>query len=435
MSALSLRFQGALSALSADDRRFLLSRAGTQDQQVRDATAQLIARVRGEGDVALLQMAAQFDGVEQRVLEVPRQALEDALQSLPAQLRAALEHAARNIATAHRAFLPQTVEVETEPGVFVGRRPDPLDRVGIYAPGGRAAYPSSVLMGAVPARVAGVREVVLCSPPQKTTGLPSPVVMAAAALSKVDRVFAVGGAGAIAAMAYGTPSIPSVQRIVGPGNAYVAEAKRQIAGEVAIDSPAGPSELLAIVDFSARPLAVARELLAQAEHDPDACVVALCLSDGVRSKVLAALASETPKQKRREVVEQSLRSRGAVLTVDSLDEAIDFANTFAAEHLLVAAHDPQGILAQLRGAGTVFLGESSSVAFGDYLTGSNHVLPTGGKASSFSGLATQDFMRWTSYQRVTPEAASRLASDVRILAESEGLFAHAEAGGAWGVKP
>ncbi len=433
MSSIEIRYRGALSQLSEDDRESLLDRAGPQDSNVREATAKMIERVRSEGDAALIDFAAQFDGVKLRVLEVHKDKLTEALAGLPAPLRSALEHAAKNLRTAHQAFLPKAVEVETEPGVIVGRRPDPLERVGIYAPGGRAAYPSSVLMGAVPARVAGVREVVLCSPPQKD-GLPSPVVMAAAALAQVDRVFAVGGAGAVAAMAYGTATIPQVQRIVGPGNAYVAEAKRQVAGEVAIDSPAGPSELLAIVDASAHPLTIAREMLAQAEHDPEACVVTLCLSEGIRAHVDAALIEETARQPRRTVVEQSLKSRGALLTVDSLDDAVAFANAFAAEHLLLGVHDAARVLGELRGAGTVFLNETSSVAFGDYLTGSNHVLPTGGKASAFSGLSTQDFMRWTSYQSVTPEAAARLAKDTRILAESEGLFAHAAAGGAWEQK-
>jgi histidinol dehydrogenase len=426
-----VRFRGALGALTPEQRSALLTRAGEDDAKVRAGVAEILQKVRQEEDSALFAMAQQLDGVKLAELEVPGSALRRALDEMPAPLRAALERAARNIATAHQAFLPRVVEVETEPGVLVARRPDPLDRVGIYAPGGRAAYPSSVLMGAVPARVAGVQEIVLCSPPQKN-GLPSPVVLAAAAIARVDRVFALGGAGAIAAMAFGTPSVPAVQRIVGPGNAWVAEAKRQVAGEVGIDSPAGPSELLAIVDASADPLAVARELLAQAEHDPAACVVALCLSEGILSKIEAALARETSRQPRRMVVEQALKSRGALLTVDTLADAVDFANLFAAEHLLLAIAEPRPVLDELRGAGTVFLGESSSVAFGDYLTGSNHVLPTGGKAACFSGLSTQDFIRWTSYQRVTPEAAARMAQDVRVLAESEGLFAHAEAGGAWG---
>jgi histidinol dehydrogenase len=431
MSPLAVRFVGSLSALGAQERAALLTRTVEGDARIPRATAEVIGRVRESGDAALLALTEQLDGVKLAALEVPPAALQSALEGLAAPLRQGLERAARNITCAHRAFLPKPVEVETEPGIVVGRRPDPLVRVGVYAPGGRAAYPSSVLMGAIPARVAGVEEVVLCSPPQKD-GLPSPVVLAAAALAGVQRVFAVGGAQAIAALAFGTASIPRVQRIVGPGNAYVVEAKRQVAGEVGIDSPAGPSELLTLVDDSADPAAVARELLAQAEHDPAACVVALCLSEAVRQSVQEALERQADAQPRREVIAAALASRGGLLTVESLEEAVAFANAFCAEHLLLAVRHADRVLPQLRGAGTVFLGEQSSVAFGDYLTGSNHVLPTGGKAAAFSGLSTQDFMRWTSYQRVTRDAASRLAWDVRVLAESEGLFAHAAAGSAWG---
>jgi histidinol dehydrogenase len=431
MSTLALRFVGSLTGLAPHERSALLSRTVEGDARIPQATADVIAQVRQHGDAALLSLTERFDGVQLAALEVPPEALTRALEGLSGPLRQGLDRAARNIATAHRAFLPQPVEVETEPGVVVGRRPDPLARVGVYAPGGRAAYPSSVLMGAIPASVAGVGEVILCSPPQKD-GLPSPVVLAAAALAGVHRVFAVGGAQAIAALAFGTVSIPRVQRIVGPGNAYVAEAKRQVAGKVGIDSPAGPSELLTLVDEGADAAAVARELLAQAEHDPAACVVALCLSEAIRARVQEALERQAEVQPRRDVILAAFASRGALLTVGSLEEAVVFANAFAAEHLLLALRDADRVLPQLRGAGTVFLGEQSSVAFGDYLTGSNHVLPTGGKATAFSGLSTQDFMRWTSYQRVSREAASRLAWDVRVLAESEGLFAHAAAGSAWG---
>ena len=431
MSAPAIRFRGMLGQLPRADRDALLARAVASDNRVAEATRAILAEVRRDGDAALIRFAERFDHVELTSLEVPRAQWTQALAELPAPLRKGLERAKKNIAAAHRAFRPSAVEVETELGVVVGRRPDPLARVGVYAPGGRAAYPSSVLMGAVPAKIAGVEEVILCSPPQRD-GKVMPVVLAAAALAEVDRVFAVGGAGAIAAMAYGTQSIPRVERIVGPGNAYVAEAKQQLAGEVGIDSPAGPSELLAIVDGKADAAAVARELLAQAEHDPSACVVALCIGDGMSAKVERALAAELEKQPRREVVEQSLASRGAILGVTSLHEAVTFANAFAAEHLLLALEHAPAALPLVRNAGTVFVGEQSSVAFGDYLTGSNHVLPTGGKASIFSGLSTSDFMRWTSYQRVTREAAAAMADDVKVLAESEGLFAHAAAGSAWG---
>jgi histidinol dehydrogenase len=413
-----------------------MDRAGTMDRTVQERTRALIDRVRLEGDEALRDFARTFDGVSLEALEVPRAAWDASLTALDPALRAALERSVRNISAVHAAFRPTETVCSPEPGITVGRRPDPLARVGIYAPGGRAAYPSSLLMGAIPARVAGVGDVIVCSPPGPD-GLPSPVVLAAAALAGVDRVYALGGAGAIAAMALGTASVPRVDRIMGPGNAYVAEAKRQLVGEVAIDSPAGPSELLVIADDSADPEVLARELVAQAEHDPDAAVMALLITDEDRlltalEQALSARVSATP---RREIVSASLAARGALCTVPTVDEAIAFANAWAAEHLLLVVHDQdrERMLAQLRGAGTIFVGASSSVAYGDYMTGANHVLPTGGAGRSYSGLSTLDFVRWTTWQEVTPAAAARLAVDVGTFADAEGLPAHAAAARAWGA--
>jgi histidinol dehydrogenase len=422
---------GPLAGLSPEARRRLLDRATTSGPRVRERVGQLLARVRAEGDAALRAFARDFDGVELASLEVPHRELRRALDALEPQLRRALGRAADNTARAHRAFLPAAVEVETEPGVVVGRRPDALGRVGLYAPGGRAAYPSSVLMGAVPARVAGVRERILCSPPGRD-GRPSPVVLAAAALAEVDRVFALGGAGAVGALAFGTESVPRVDRIVGPGNAYVAEAKLQVAGFVAIDAPAGPSELLALADAQASARVVARELAAQAEHDPEATVVALVEGEPLAAAVVECLCEEVAAAPRRALMEQALGARGAVLTVSSLEEAFPFAEAFAAEHLLLAVARPEEALARVRNAGTVFVGERASVAFGDYLTGANHTLPTGGLARAYSGLSTLDFIRWTTWQRVTPEAARRLSADTATFADAEGRFAHGQAARTWG---
>jgi histidinol dehydrogenase len=258
-------------------------------------------------------------------------------------------------------------------------------------------------------------------------------VLAAAALGGVSRVFALGGAGAIAAMAYGTESVPRVDRIVGPGNAYVAEAKLQVASVVAIDSPAGPSELLVLADESADPVLVARELLAQAEHDPLAAVVAVTTSARAAEAIRAALAELLPSQPRHSICAAALARQGAVLWADSLDSAIAFANAYAPEHLLLVLRELDAALARVRNAGTVFVGASASVAFGDYMTGANHVLPTGGLARSYSGLSTLDFVRWTTYQRVSPAAAARLASDVGAFADAEGLPGHAMAARAWAV--
>jgi histidinol dehydrogenase len=286
-------------------------------------------------------------------------------------------------------------------------------------------------MGVIPARVAGVREIVLCSPPRKETGRPPDVVLAAAALSGVDRVFSVGGAGAIAAMAYGTPTIPRTDLIVGPGNAYVAAAKLQVRDVVATDAPAGPSELLVIADDSADPDIVAREMLAQAEHDPDACIVCVVVGDVACDEIEKALRRRLADLPRASTITAAFAARGALVTAASIDDALGFAETFAPEHLLLAVKDADALLRRVRNAGTVFLGESSSVTFGDYMTGANHVLPTSGLARCYSGLSTLDFVRWTTYQRVSPAAAQRLARDVAAFAEGESLTAHAEAARAW----
>ncbi|MGO8968935.1 MAG: histidinol dehydrogenase [Myxococcaceae bacterium] len=426
-----VRWTGRLDGLGAGERQALLCRAQEGGgRRLRQETADILDAVRARGDEALRALALTHDGVALQSLEVPARECQAALGRLASPLRRALERAARNLTRVHAAQRPQAYLIEVEPGVQVERRPDPLERVGVYAPGGRAAYPSSVLMGAVPARVAGVAEVVLCSPPGPD-GLPAPVVLAAAALSGVDRVFALGGAGAIAALAYGTASVPRVCRIVGPGNAWVAEAKRQVQGTVAIDSPAGPSELLAVVDGGADVAAVARELLAQAEHDPEAAVVALVLKAFTANRLVEALEEGAERAVRREIVSAALRARGAVLVVDSLEASLDFVVDWAPEHLLLAVGDADSVAARVRHAGTIFIGETTSGAFADYCTGANHVLPTGGLARSYSGLSTLDYVRWTTVQRVTRAGAAALAEDVALLAGCEGLFAHAAAAQAW----
>jgi len=431
-----LRWSGRVTDLSAADRRALLERSsGSDDAGIRERVATIVQQVRASGDAALRSMALAFDGVTLDSLEVPRDAWHAALDALDPALRRGMERTVANLERVHRAFLPTAQQTESEPGIVIGRRPDPLPRVGVYAPGGRAAYPSSVLMGVVPARVAGVEEVILCSPPDRVTGRPSEVVLAAAALAGADRVFAIGGAGAVAAMAFGTASVPRVDRIVGPGNAYVAEAKLQVANTVGIDSPAGPSELLVLGDASADAALVARELLAQAEHDPLAAVVAVCTDTGLAARIVAELAAQLPDEPRADIAATALAGQGAVLVVRDLAEGIALANEYAAEHLLLLVADADAALAQLRSAGTVFVGASSSVAFGDYMTGANHVLPTGGLARSYSGLSTLDFVRWTTWQRVSPAAAARLATDVGTFADAEGLPGHARAARAWAGGP
>jgi histidinol dehydrogenase len=433
--ALALRARGSLANLDESARRDIVDRTATLDPTIRARTAAIIERVRTGGDLALRALAQELDGVTLPDIEVPRERWVQALDHLEPSLRRALERSARNIATVHAAFRPQASVTSPERGITVGRRPDALDRVGVYAPGGRAAYPSSLLMGAIPARVAGVREVIVCSPPGPD-GLPSAVVLATAELANVDRMFAVGGAGAIAAMAFGTSTIPRVDRVVGPGNAYVAEAKLQLVSHVTIDAPAGPSELLVLAAAGADPTVIAREMLAQAEHDPDAAVLALICGDDAprlaeRTEVaLSALMAGTP---RAAIVRASLAARGAIVTTSVLAEGVAFANEWAAEHLLllVADTDRDDTLASLRNAGTVFVGPASSVAFGDYMTGANHVLPTAGAGRRYSGLSTLDFVRWTTWQVVAPAAAADMAADVGRFADAEELPAHAAAARAW----
>jgi histidinol dehydrogenase len=425
------RITGNLSELSADDRAVLLERSTSSDANIRDVTRRIIDRVRRGGDAALISLAGELDGVALESIEVPRKVCDAALAGLPPELRRAMLRAAANIEAVHRAWIPSELKAVPESGIRIVRRPDPLRRVGVYAPGGRAAYPSSVLMGAIPARVAGVSEVFLCSPPD-STGLPARTVLAAAAIAGVDRVFAVGGAGAIAALAYGTATIPRVDRIVGPGNAYVADAKLQVASIVGIDSPAGPSELLVIADETAPPRSVALEILAQAEHDPMALVVVIAVGNGVVTAIAREIAELLPAQEREEIITSSLRDRGALLAADSVEEAIAFANDFSPEHLLLACANPSVVATQARNAGTIFLGVTSSVSYGDYMTGANHVLPTGGSARFYSGLSVLDFMRWTTVQSVDRNAAAGLAADVGIFAKAEGLPAHAAAAQEWG---
>jgi histidinol dehydrogenase len=442
MSALRLFARGPVAALPVAVREALVRRGAAPAADARSASggdaavaadvSRIIARVRTEGDDALRDLARAFDGVSLDALEVPREAWTAALASIEPAVRSAMERSARNLQEVHEAFAPGASEYTTRDGVVIGRRPDAVARVGVYAPGGRASYPSSLLMGAVPARVAGVGEVIVCSPPG-ADGRPAAALLAAAAIANVDRVFAIGGAGAIAAMAYGTASVPAVDRIVGPGNAYVAEAKLQVARAVGIDSPAGPSELLILADGSASPHVLARELLAQAEHDPEAAVILATESATLADAVIFALETLVDAEPRAAVIRSALRAHAAVLTTATLDEAITLSNEWAPEHLLLAVREDArvGVLARLRNAGTIFMGESSSVAFGDYMSGANHVLPTGGAARRYSGLSTLDFVRWTTWQHIDRDAAAALARDTDTFARAEGLPAHAAAARQW----
>lgn len=424
---LRLAVDARLEDLDEPRRRLLLERRPPDEEDVQDATRAMLARVRSEGDAALRDFALRFDGVELDRLEVPREQWGRALESLDPAVTTALSRAARNIDAFHRAQIPDEVVVEVETGVRLGRVFVPLDAVGVYAPGGRAAYPSSLLMGVVPARAAGVGEIVVCSPPGPD-GLPSPVVQAAAAIGGATRLFAVGGAGAIGALAFGTASVPRCAAVVGPGNRWVLEAKRQVAGQAIIDSPAGPSEVLVVAEEGCAPPSwIAAELVAQAEHDPDAAVAFVTTSPSLLEAVRRELVEQAAATPRSAVVRRALASHGALLLATDRNQMLRFTEDYAAEHLSLCTRDPRRDLAGIRTSGTVFLGAAASVAFGDYLTGANHVLPTAGTARSFSGLSVLDFLRSFTWQDLTPGAAAEMVDAVETLAQAEGLPAHAAA--------
>ena len=415
-----------LSALTAEQKARLFDRGRAMDPKVVDVVTKLIDDVKARGDAALVEQAKRFDRVEDLVIEVPREEWTQALNEMPKEVRAGLELAAKNIATFHKAQLPPVLEIETQPGIRLGRRADAIEKVAVYAPGGRAAYPSSVLMGVVPARVAGVKEVIVCSP-AGPDGRPPKTVLAACAIGGADRLFAIGGAGAIAAVAFGTETVPRVDKVVGPGNAYVTEAKRQVNGLISIDCPAGPSEVLVIADETADAAKVVYEIFAQAEHDPDAASVLISTSKQLIDDVAKLIDVEIEKQPRREIIESAMAARGALLLAGSEAEMLAFNAQYAPEHLALYVKDSVKALQSTFNAGTVFVGQNASVAFGDYLTGANHVLPTAALARSYSGLSALDFIRWTTYQILTKDAAQTIAETTGVLADAEGLPAHARA--------
>ncbi|HUG02650.1 MAG TPA: histidinol dehydrogenase [Longimicrobiales bacterium] len=421
-----LAARGPIAGLDGATLRGLVDRGRARDPAVAAVVAGILNSVRADGDAALGRLAARYDGVRLTELEVPRARRRAARDALDPEVRAALELAAERISSFHRALVPEPVVVDAGSGVRLGRRFDPLERAGAYAPGGRALYPSSVLMCALPARAAGVAEVVLCSPPG-SDGRPAPVVLGAAEIAGVDRVFALGGAGAVAALAFGTESVPRADCVVGPGNAYVAEAKRQVAGIVVTDAPAGPSEILVIADRTADPDAVAAELIAQAEHDPDSAAVLVALDGALAEAVASALERRYADHPRREVLAAALAGGGALLVAESLSEALAFSATYAPEHLSLMVADAGAVLCRVRNAGTVFVGPVSSAVLGDYVSGANHTLPTGGLARSMGGLSTATFLRPWTWQEFTLEGAAALAAPAATLAGAEGLPGHAAA--------
>jgi histidinol dehydrogenase len=388
-----------------------------QDPAVEASVRAILSEVRTRGDAAVLEYTQRFDKVTVRSLRDLEMDLSKT--SIPREMAEALRAAHARIHSFHEKQLQKSWDYTEPDGTRLGQRVTPLERVGLYVPGGKAAYPSTVLMNAVPAKVAGVRELVMVSPN------PNPLVLAAAALAGVDRVIAIGGAQAVAALAYGTQSIPRVDKIVGPGNVYVAEAKRQVFGQVGIDLLAGPSEILVISDGHTPPDWLAMDLFSQAEHDESA--QAILLSPDVRhlNAVQSAIERLLPEMKRKDTIAASLLARGALIETRDLDEACALANRIAPEHLELSVERPEAWLAKLTNAGAVFLGRWSSEAIGDYCAGPNHVLPTAGTARFSSPLGVYDFQKRSSVIAVSPSGAATLGAIAATLAEGEGLSAHA----------
>jgi len=400
----------------------------TTDEAIERTVAEILKRVRAEGDAAVLDFTRRFDHLDvgdMAELELPRSQLRKALDGLPAAQRAALEAAAQRVTAYHERQKVESWSFTEADGTRLGQKVTALDRVGLYVPGGKAAYPSSVLMNALPAKVAGVGELVMVVPTPR--GEKNALVLAAACLSGVDRVFTIGGAQAVAALAYGTQTVPQVDKIVGPGNAYVAAAKRRVFGTVGIDMVAGPSEVLVIADGSANPDWVAIDLFAQAEHDELAQSILLSPDAAFIDRVVASIARLLPTMPRRETIAASLAGRGALIQVKDLDEACVIANRIAPEHLELAVADPAPLVDRIRHAGAIFVGHYASESLGDYCAGPNHVLPTSRSARFSSPLGVYDFQKRSSLIDVSAAGAQTLGPIAATLAHGEGLTAHANA--------
>lgn len=397
----------------------------TPKTDVAAIVREVIETVKTKGDEALYDYTEKFDGVRLSSLEVSKDELAEALNAVEPEFLDILRLAEKNIRHFHEQQKRQGFILNDTPGVVMGQKIIPVDRAGLYVPGGTAAYPSTVLMDAIPAKIAGCPEVVMVTPPGKD-GKVNPAILAAASVAGVDRIFKVGGAQAIAALAYGTKSIPKVDKIVGPGNAFVAEAKKQVFGMVSIDMIAGPSEILIVADGASDPRCVAADLLSQAEHDKLASAVLVTDSAALADAVQKEIERQLPALLREEIARESIDNNGKIIVADSLSQAIDIANEIAPEHLELSVDNPFDYLAEVRHAGSVFLGRHCPEALGDYLAGPNHTLPTSGTARFSSPLSVDDFVKKTQYTYFTDEALGKVAESVARFAEKEGLTAHAK---------
>lgn len=404
----------------------LSKRAGETNKKVTETVSEIIDDVRENGDEAVKRYTQKFDGNLPEFYEVPREIINEALEEADMELVNALLNAQENIVDFHTRQVEQGFINAKENGVIMGQRVRGLKRVGLYVPGGTAAYPSSVLMNAIPAKIAGVEEIIMVTPPLKD-GTPNKDILTAAALCGVDRVFTVGGAQAIAALAYGTEEIPKCDKIVGPGNIFVATAKKLLYGVVDIDMIAGPSEILVIADKTANPAYVAADLMSQAEHDVLASAILVTSDESLADKVIAEIDRQKAYLSRKEIIEKSLNDYGAIIVTDSREHCAALANLIAPEHLEVHMENPMELLGKLDNAGSIFLGEYASEPLGDYYAGPNHVLPTSGTARFFSPLGVSSFTKRISYTYYTEAALREAKDDIVLIAEREGLTAHANA--------
>ena len=401
----------------------ILSRA-LPTVNVEETVASILATVRREGDTALYRYTEQFDGVRLTALAVTEEEIEEAMALVEPRFLEILQRAAENIRAFHERQVRNSFILNRQNGVVIGQKVIPVDRAGLYVPGGTAAYPSTVLMDAIPAKIAGCPEVVMVTPPGRD-GKVNPAILAAARVAGIDRIFKVGGAQAIAALAFGTESVPKVDKIVGPGNAFVAEAKKQVFGTVSIDMIAGPSEILILADGKTNPRHAAADLLSQAEHDRMASAVLVTDSEALAKAVQAELEVQIPLLERAEIARESIDRNGKIIVMPTLREAIEVANDLAPEHLELCVDNPFDYLDAIRHAGSIFMGRNCPEALGDYFAGPNHTLPTSGTARFSSPLSVDDFVKKTQYTYYTREALGRVAEDVAFFARKEGLTAHA----------
>ncbi len=422
----------SITRLSSTDENFdtqlekLLAWESVSDAKVNQIVDDILSEVKQQGDAAVVSYTNRFDLTtvsSMSELELSSDRLAAALTTLPQAQRTALEKAAQRIRQYHEKQKSDSWQYTEADGTMLGQKVTPLDRVGLYVPGGKAAYPSSVLMNAIPAKVAGVAEIIMVVPTPR--GELNQLVLAAAALAGVDRVFTIGGAQAVAALAYGTETIPKVDKIVGPGNIYVATAKRAVFGAVGIDMIAGPSEILVVCDGKTNPDWVAMDLFSQAEHDEDAQAILITPDADFIDQVEASIRKLLPTMERKEIIEVSLRNRAALILVQDMDEAIEISNRIAPEHLELSVEDPQALLPGVRHAGAIFMGRHTAEALGDYCAGPNHVLPTSGTARYSSPLGVYDFQKRSSLIMFSADGASDIGGVASILARGEGLTAHA----------